>query len=444
MISGVPELKDVIKGDLAENGDWIVASVEPRMSWPVEPQKLVYGGVELWVLPVTKDHYPGVAVNLPRTMHFDDAQRTILRFLSAISWVEGRGIVLESFTGGSLPRPMRRQQTHVLAIQEDFDFSYLPEPSDERAQLALALIREGRGLNHPAYGFLSFYKVLEVAFPDGKLRGRWMSAHIDQLRDSRGRDAVAALRANNVAEVGEHLQKSGRQAIAHAASYPIINPDDPTDARRLSSELPIISALAELAIEEELGVETRQTVWEKHLYELEGFKKLLGNETVASIVKGDQIDCVRILENMPALGVELRKLERYEPLTNLQPVSLSQRGSTLTLLTASVDKCCEFACRLDFANERLHFYIETDLRLRDAGTAESAEMLAELQRFVRDYLCNGQLRIVKADTAELLSRKDAFIPMNCIVNIDGLNAQIESWKSVAHERRATGIKCPES
>src|SRR5271165_3651628 len=146
IIPEVPELKDVIKGELAVNGDWIVASVEPRMAWPVEPQKLVYGGIELWILPVTKDHHPGVAVNRPRTMPVEDAQRVILRFLSAISWVEERGVVLESFTGGNLPRPIMRRQTHVLAIQEDFDFSYLPEPADEKAQLALALMREGLGL----------------------------------------------------------------------------------------------------------------------------------------------------------------------------------------------------------------------------------------------------------------------------------------------------------
>jgi hypothetical protein len=31
--------------------------------------------------------------------------------------------------------------------------------------LALGLVREGRGLNHVGYAFLSFYKILETAFP---------------------------------------------------------------------------------------------------------------------------------------------------------------------------------------------------------------------------------------------------------------------------------------
>ena len=45
--------------------------------------------------------------------------------------------------------------------------SYFPDVGDEKAQLALALMREGRGLNHPGYAFLSFYKILETEIPKG-------------------------------------------------------------------------------------------------------------------------------------------------------------------------------------------------------------------------------------------------------------------------------------
>jgi hypothetical protein len=33
-------------------------------------------------------------------------------------------------------------------------------------------MREGRGLNHPGYAFLSFYRVLEVALPNGQTARR--------------------------------------------------------------------------------------------------------------------------------------------------------------------------------------------------------------------------------------------------------------------------------
>ena len=57
LIPEIPELKDVITGELAVIGKWVVASVNARMSWPVRAQKVRYRGVELWVLPVTKAHF---------------------------------------------------------------------------------------------------------------------------------------------------------------------------------------------------------------------------------------------------------------------------------------------------------------------------------------------------------------------------------------------------
>ena len=401
-----------------------------------ESQKVLYRGVELWVLPVTKNHYPGVALNRAAAMPRQDAERLIMQFLSALSWIENGGVLVEHFTGGPQPRPMGRQQTFGFSIQDDFDFFYLPEPSSEKAQLALAIMREGRGLNHPAYAFLSFYRVLEVAFEDGRKRGQWMTSHIDQLQNQRAKEVIAQLRAANVDDVGVHLQKSGRQAIAHAAQKPIINPDDPADARRLSSELPLIGALAELAIEDILGVETRQTVWRNHFYELSGFKKLLGDGLVAAAVKGEPLDAAPV-PDIPAPSVELRRQKPYAALANLQPRSLEQNGSVITLLTQSVDQHFAFRCHLDFAAERLHFDLDNDLRWKDDGTAGGAAMIAEIHRFIRDYFGNGELRIIVSDTGELLSRKDSFIPMNCYLDVEACNANIQQWVDLA-EKRAAG------
>jgi hypothetical protein len=105
-------------------------------------------------------------------------------------------------------------------------------------------MREARAFNHPAYAFLSLYCVLEVAFEDRRARGAWMTEQLDHILDPRARGVIARLRAEGVAEIGVHLQTSGRQAIAHARHKPIINPDDPADHRRLSQELPLIEALA--------------------------------------------------------------------------------------------------------------------------------------------------------------------------------------------------------
>ena len=156
-----------------------------------------------------------------------------VQFLSALSWIENGGVLVEHFTGGPYPNPMGRQQNFGFSIQEGFDLSYLPEPPDEKAQLALALMREGRALNHPAYAFLSFYRALEVALGGGgKTRSKWMTAHINQIHDPHAKEVIAKLTTQGI-DIGQHLYESGRCAIAHASRKPIINPDDPAEARRL-------------------------------------------------------------------------------------------------------------------------------------------------------------------------------------------------------------------
>ena len=71
---------------------------------------------------------------------------------------------------------MGRDKKRGFSICEEFDLSYFPEVTNEKAMLALGLMREGRGLNHVGYSFLSFYRVLEVAFSTDKQRIAWISA----------------------------------------------------------------------------------------------------------------------------------------------------------------------------------------------------------------------------------------------------------------------------
>ena len=65
---------------------------------------------------------------------------------------------MDGIGGGSLPNPMGREKQFGLSVCEQFELDYFPEVTDPKAQLALGLMREGRGLNHPAYA-----KVMEQA-----------------------------------------------------------------------------------------------------------------------------------------------------------------------------------------------------------------------------------------------------------------------------------------
>jgi hypothetical protein len=155
--------------------------------------------------------------------------------------------------------------------------------------LALALMREGRGINHVGYAFLSFYRVLETAIPDDQKRIAWIAGAIAGLTGHGIKEALDGIKAKGITtpdDIGAHLFRSGRCAMAHGARKPIIDPDKPSDLRRLGSELPIVRALATRAIEDIFGVETRGTQYRKHLYELAGFKEILGPEILVGWSRG--------------------------------------------------------------------------------------------------------------------------------------------------------------
>jgi hypothetical protein len=267
----IPDHKDVIKGELAQSGQWIAANISTNSFWPITSQKVRWRSVDIWIIPIMKGFYPAVAMKVPPGKSRAECEELVLRFLSTLSWVEERGFMVEGggLSGGNLPRPMGRDKERGFSICGEFDLSYFPEVTEEKAMLALGLMREGRGLNHVGYAFLSFYKILETAFPKDEKRIAWISASIAGLTGFGVKEALEGIRAQGITwpdDIGTHLFKSGRCAMAHGARKPIVDPDKPGDLRRLGSELPIVRALAVKAIEEVFGVETRGTNFRKHLY----------------------------------------------------------------------------------------------------------------------------------------------------------------------------------
>ena len=189
------DLKSVIVGELAQHGEWIVANVLTNSFWPIAAQKVRWRGVDIWIMPITKSSYPAVAMMVPPGKGRAQCEELLMRFLSMLSWIEERGFMVDGVGGGNLPRPMGRFKEGGFSICDEFDLSYLPKVTDERAQRALAFMREGRGLNHAGYAFLSFYRVLEVAFPNDAARIAWISAAIAGLTGFGVKEALDGIRA---------------------------------------------------------------------------------------------------------------------------------------------------------------------------------------------------------------------------------------------------------
>lgn len=431
----IPKLKDIFSGDIAKNGNWVVANLDTSLSWPVEAQKVEYLGDVFWLIPITHESFPAVAYDRNEGEELNAARSKVLRFLSALSWTEGSGIIVEQFTGGNLPRPMGRQKEFGLVITKDLGLTYLPEPQDDRGRLALALMREGRGLNHPAYAFLSFYRVLECAIPDGKQRGTWFADNLEKITHRTARDALEKLKASGVVDLADHLYRSGRQAIAHAKAEPVINPDDASHDQRLQNELPIMLGLAEHAIENVLGIKTRHTIWRAHLYELSGFKERLGDDLVNRIIDGVEPEPGEMID-LPVIDVELRRSEPFTALQGMKPVHVVVHNKMMQLVYSSPDELVQFVIVLDFPEERLRFEWSRDIVGRDDGTVAAATYAAELNRFIRDYIGNGELHIYDSDTRELISRVEAFLPTNYWADHEALDERIARWKKEAEVRAA--------
>jgi hypothetical protein len=413
---GTREAKVKAAPELMERGDWLCVNVETSCPWPVYPQPFEFAGHVMWIVPLTQEEYGGVAMMVPKELSREEAEGLLLRFLSVLSWRERSGIAVAHRSGGSMPFMMGLNKKIGFAIREEFDLTELLCPEEERPRIALALMREALSLNNHGYSFLSCWRVLELAYPVTKDRVAWMQSTVPSLKGPGIQEALESIAESDVAAVCKHLFESGRCAVAHASGTPIINPDDPRDALRLYRELPLLRKLAEKAIEDGFGIPTRSTEFAQHLYELRGWKKVFGDDLVCRLLcgagplEGEQVD-------MPSISVRLRQRPPYMPMENMEIAGLDVQDAIIKVAYKSADGLFEIRFQLDFGEERLLFAIDDGIYGRDDGSVAAAEYRREFHRFLRDYFLNGELLILNSDTGEILSRKDAFLPRNCYVEL---------------------------
>jgi UDP-galactopyranose mutase len=156
---------------------------------------------------------------------------------------------------------------------------------------------------------------------------------------------------------------------------------------------------------------------------------------VGFLSRGEQVTDVRMLEKIPDINVRIRRREPYAPLNNLTCKELGQNDHLFHMRFESKEGEVIFRFALDFSSERLQFSVFDDIAVVDTGSAESVERIAEVRRFQNDYLGNGQLHIVNADTGALIGRKDEYIPVNMIFDQRRADAQSARLKALAERRR---------
>lgn len=427
--------------ELLQHGQWVCLNIEPACPWPTRPQNLDFAGQKIWIIPITKEDHPGVAMQRLGELSQEDAEAILYRLLSVISWREEQGITVVYRTGGNLPRMVGLKKTSGFTIRDVFDFTEIICPEDKNSRIALAFMREARSLNHHGYAFLSYWRVLELAFPKSNARIAWMKSAIPTLTGHGVQEALVSISALNVTDVGHHLFASGRCAIAHATSHPIISPDDPRDAARLQRELPLVQELAVRAIEDRFGIFSRRTETRQHLYELRGWKKVLGETLIAEITTGDA-PLSKLIFDLPNIHVRLRGNLPYAPFENIRLKHLEQDERELLIAYGTDNGLFEIRFRLVPMEERLKFDLFNGIYQYDDGSVTASEYKLETLRFFRDYMLNGELQMWNAETGELLSRLSAYLPMNMSVDLDSCNKSIAVAKAEL-QKRQIAIALPE-
>lgn len=437
MLSLKSELKtvaEVYSGAIAEVGNWCCGYVKAEFLWPDRVYIQSYEGRDFFLVPpcTAEDGvvmYPAVALNLPEAEDHSLGAKAINELLSAMTWSKDKGASVVAWGGGSRLHPCIGKE--IANVTDRADFPDLPENLPEKAKLALALYREGKSMEHVVYACLSFLKILNVQFATSKPQKVWINQAVVSVRSNQAQKRLDELRQIEP-DIGSYLFDSTRCAIAHAFASPLVNPDDPSDDRRLRQDYPLIKELAVIAIEQEFRVRSPSRVYAKHFYELAGFKKLFQSDAAQDATQLAQ-SCGSI--QFPRLRFELVGRDGYAPLNELEATFLEAVDGCAIVECRSVRYPVSIKLYLNFAEERLQLDLLNGVWCGDDGTADAAQAVSDMLRFRWDYYRQYIFQVRSVPNGVVLGRASAFIPENHWLDPNELN-EVRRFEDLAQMRRA--------
>lgn len=404
---------------------WLIVAFDASSQISEEVIRTEYDGVTLHIKPSPPENEFGdlASVFLEDPNQADEYLLKVNRFLSALSWRDRRGYptlgyMTAASSSGQRDAPMfnygaPRERSRV--IYGPLDFEHLVCPRREEQRLALALYRDALCCNNVFYQFLNFSKIINIRHARGPGQVAWINAALARVgwRVHSSKSRLDALQSAGT-DVGDYLYAQGRCAIAHAGfttGEPIRDPDRPADRMAIMQDLDLMQELAEILIEDDLGVESVSTTWRRHLYELAGFKKLLGDGVVARLAARENVP-TKEFPILPALSLGLKRKLPYGALQNLR-FSVKECVAGVVLVVAPAEPL-QVALVLDFPSETATLALESFAFDRD-HESYSKEVEISFWQFLIDYFKNGFLEVREGASGERLSYKTAFLP----VNIDG-------------------------
>lgn len=395
---------------------WLTAGVASSIAWPSLDVCVQYDGDEYFLRGSERDGKPSPpGITIACKEHgADEAIAKVYRFTSILTWFMGGYVDVSGYTYGSHPilygNPRTVYSSLGIAGSKSFNCNHMPIIEHENVRKALAFWREGKRLNevHSSYAFLSFYKVVESQFSDSKKKVEWIAASIDKLTD-RAAKRVAELREAGI-DVGRHLFESGRCAVAHASlEGEIVDPDIPSDRRRLSADLIVMEELARIYIRDELKVPDSRTLYRSR-NRLAPWNSLLPATTLEVLKSGGTPENC---EGLEGLHVSVG-LWPNGPIRGLERMTMHVDGikdGVVKVVLINARKTVLLVFFLDYRSGQVHTNLEDGGLLYGDNLPEEADVLSYATFFYK-VLGNGIAELTCGDIEPIDC--EVVIPVNII------------------------------
>jgi hypothetical protein len=415
---------------------WFTGAVASSIPWPKKDVWVEYAGDDFIIRGTEggeQQHAP--SITMPGQMHQRDlCLAKLYRFTSILGWFRDGFVDVVDVMHGSraIAFSAGSRLAHSSVGQwgsKSFNCNHMPIVEDENVRIALAFWREGQRLSgvHDSYSFLSYFKVIESQYQDGRRRAEWFAQNLDQLTEERAVARISELRAAGE-DVGLHLYESGRNAVAHASfGREIIDPDIPADRRRIGSDLVLMRELARRYISHELCVPTFRSLHASR-NRIEPWEPLIIDEVLATLKAGGSVDPV--LVGLDGLQVGLR-LWPDSALSGLEAMTMrvdAVHGGAVRILLFNDRMTLMFAFVLDFRSGRIHVQLDySGLAQNDAHTLIEQDVRAFYTVFHR-VIGNAivELLIEGREPVDC----DVVIPMNIIPRdpIEAVEEAVEAFR----------------
>jgi hypothetical protein len=231
--------------------------VDNQVTWPRKEMLIEFDRYKLVLMPKTNEHVQSIHVDLhANRLSMEEALTIINRFLSLMTWCDdGYAIAQDGWSGNPVPVAVPRRN---LAFTTTYQWIFHRQiPTSDEARRALALYREARNAEQNfmiSYAVLSYFKVLEVRYPDGKDIRPWIAKTYPLLSVGSDEMRLNALLVARAESVEEYLWTACRVAVAHVSARAPSDPDSAAELNRLHHAAGVMRRLARYFIREVLGV----------------------------------------------------------------------------------------------------------------------------------------------------------------------------------------------